>query len=160
MKKRSMLITTFIALAALTIVPFVYAAPGNRAHGRGFGGPGGPGGLGIIGHVARLQEELGLSDQQVDQIKTIFKDLHEQNAQYREQLHGGMKGVAETLLQDPNNVAAAQAQLDQQSAAENAMKANVLQATSKALNVLNAEQRAKLSTMLAERSQRWERRKR
>lgn len=154
MKKRIAIISTIIALAALAAVPFAYAGPGG--HGR-HGGE--HGGLGMFGRLDRMQEKLDLSDQQVDQIKAIFTDLRAQNEQYRDQVRGGFHGVAELLLQNPNDVAGAQALLDQQAAAEKVMKSNLLNATSKALNVLNADQRAKLSEMLSERAERRERRR-
>lgn len=159
MKKRMILTTTVIAIAALAIVPFVYAGPGRHGHGEGFHGRAGFG-LGILGHLGHVKEELDLSDQQVDQLKAIFKEVHEQNKQYREQLHGGMQDVAKLLLANPNDVAGAESLLAQRESAKDAMKANVLQATSKALNVLNAEQRAKLSTMLEKREQRLQQRRR
>lgn len=117
------------------------------------------GGLGMLGHLGRIQEELDLSDQQVDQIKAIFAELRQQNEPFRDEMRGGMKGVTEHLLANPNDIAGAQALLDRQAANQKVMKANLLQATSKALNVLNADQRAKLSTMLAERASRWEQRR-
>ena len=156
MKKRLILTTAVIAIAALAIVPFVYAGPGRHAGGEGFGGAHGFG-MGMFGHLGHIKAELDLSDQQVDQLKAIFAEVHEQNAQYREQLHGGMKGIAQTLLANPNDIAGAQALLDQQATAEAALKSNILQATSKALNVLNADQRAKLSAMLEKHGQRHQR---
>lgn len=159
MKKRLILTVTVIAIAALTIVPFVYAGPGGHGRHGGGEGFGGPHGMAMFGHLAALKDKLELSDQQVDQLKAIFADVHQQNAQYREQLHGGVKDIAQTLLKNPNDLAGAQAILDQQAAAENAMKANVLQATSKALNVLNADQREKLGTILAEHAGRREARR-
>lgn len=160
MKKRMLLTTTVIAIAAFAIVPFVYAGPGRHARGEGFGGHRGAGfGLGILGHLGHVKEELDLSDQQVDQLKAIFKEVHEQNQPYRDQLRGGMKDVAELLLANPNDVAGAQSLLAQRESAEAAMKANVLQATSKALNVLSADQRAKLSSMLEKRTERWQQRR-
>ena len=156
MKRKLILTTAVIAIAALATVPFVYAGPGRHAGGEGFGGGHGFG-MGMFGHLGHIKAELDLSDQQVDQLKAIFAEVHEQNAQYREQLHGGMKGIAQTLLANPNDIAGAQALLDQQATAEAALKSNILQATSKALNVLNADQRAKLSAMLEKHSQRHQR---
>lgn len=151
MKKRITLIAVVIAVAALTAAPIVHARPGGRGH-HGFGG--GPGGFGILGHLNHVKEELALSDQQVAQIKGIFAEVHELNAQYREQLHGGFKGVAEVLLANPNDIAGAQAVLDQQAVTERLVKVNLLNATAKALGVLNAEQRTKLSTLMAEHAER------
>jgi Spy/CpxP family protein refolding chaperone len=156
MKKRNIVMIAAIALAALAIVPFVYAGPGQHMHGDGSGGGRG---MAMLAHLGHLKDKLDLSDQQVDQIKAIVAEAHQQNAQYRDQLHGGMKDVAQALLKNPNDLAGAQALLDQQSAAENALKTNMLQATSKALNVLTAEQRGKLATMLTEHAGRWEARR-
>jgi Spy/CpxP family protein refolding chaperone len=156
MKKRIAIIAGILVVLAIAAVPFVYAQP----H-RGMGEHGG-GGMGFFGggrHLQHLAEELNLSEQQVDQIKAIFAELHDQNAQYRENMHGGMKAIMETLLQDPNNVAAAQAQIDHQAANERAMKTNMLNATSKALNVLTQEQRSKLSQLIEERASRMEQRR-
>src|SRR4051794_22072264 len=130
MKRKLILTTAVIAIAALAIVPFVYAGPGRYAHGEGFGGGHGFG-MAMFGHLGHVKAELDLSDQQVDQLKAIFAEVREQNAPYREQLHGGMKGVAQTLLANPNDIAGAQALLDRQATAEAALKSNILQATSK-----------------------------
>ncbi|HVR40417.1 MAG TPA: Spy/CpxP family protein refolding chaperone [Thermoanaerobaculia bacterium] len=157
MKKRS-IILSILTVVTLIGATFVYAAPrgGFEGHHRG---PGGPGGFGMdpLGHLAHAKDELGLSDAQVDQIKAIFKDLHEQNAQYREQMHGGFGAIADALIANPNDTAAAQKILDQQAQTERAMKSNFLQATSKALNVLTPEQRTKLASMVAEHRDRRER---
>ena len=146
MKKRTLFIAAILVVATLAAVPFVYGGPGGGRGGRhhGFGE------MGMLGHLQHAKEELGLSDPQVDQIKVIFKTLHEQNAQYRDEFRGGMESIAQTLIADPNNLAAAQALLDKQASAEKAMKANVLTATSQALNVLTPEQRTKLSGMISE----------
>ena len=153
MKKRITIIAGIIAVAALVAVPLAFAGP----HGHG----GGAHGFGFFGgrHLERIAEELKLSDQQVDQIKAIFADLHEQNAQYRGSMHDTMKSVTETLLKNPNDVAAAQAIIDQQTANERAMKTNMLNATAKALSVLTPDQRAQLGTMIEERASRWEKRR-
>jgi Spy/CpxP family protein refolding chaperone len=156
MKKRTAIIAaTILAAMALVAAPIVFA----QQHGmRGFGGMHGMHGHGmgggILGHLQHLRQELDLTDAQVDQIKAIFKEVHEQNAAARQSLHGGFVDVAQALLANPNDLAGAQALLDKQAAAEKQLKLNVLTATSKALNVLTAEQRAKLSAKLAERAER------
>jgi Spy/CpxP family protein refolding chaperone len=160
MNKRHFVLTAVTIAIALVAVPFAFA----QMHGHG--GPGGPGehggpgfgGPSILGHLGHAKEALGLSDQQVTDIKAIFKSLHDQNAQYRDSLHGGMQAIAMTLINNPNDIAAAQALIDQQSAAEKAMKTNMLNATSKALNVLTAEQRTKLADMVKEHQARMQRR--
>lgn len=160
MNKRTAVITILIlAAVALITAPIVLAGPGGghrggmRGHGmhgaHGFGG-----GFGPLGHLKRVKEELDLSDAQVDQIKAIFKDLHEQNAASRESLHDGFRDATAALLANPNDLAGAQALLDRQLAAEKALRSNMLVATSKALNVLTADQRTKLSEHMAERAER------
>ena len=159
MSKRTAILATILAVGALAAVPFVYAGPGG-GH-RGFGGHHEGFGAGMFfGHLQHLQDELDLSDAQMDQIKAIFTEVHQQNEAYRDQLHGGLHAAALTLLNNPNDLAAAQAQLESQAAAEKAMKQNFLAATSKAINVLTAEQRSKLAEIIQERSERRERRSR
>ena len=153
MKKRLIIIT--LILAAVAAVPFVYAGPGGGHGFRGMHGRGGHG-LAFLGHLEHVKSELDLSDAQTDQIKEIMKATHEQNVQYRDQIHGTLKQVATTLLTNPNDVAGAQAVLDQQAAAEKALKSNLIVAASKALNVLTPEQRTKLAMHLADSANRWE----
>jgi Spy/CpxP family protein refolding chaperone len=140
MRRRITLISIIIALAALAAVPFLYAdrSPMGRGHGFGF-----------FGHFRALKSELNLTDDQVTQIKGIAKDLRAQNETYRTQLRGGYLGIAQALIANPNDLSAARALMNQQPAAEQAMKTNALTAASKALNVLSADQRAKLADFLA-----------
>jgi Spy/CpxP family protein refolding chaperone len=159
MKKRILIGAALIALAAiLASVPYAFA--GRRMMRNDGYGPnaGHDGGMMMLGHLRHLRQELDLTDQQVADIQAAFQTVHDQNAPYREQLRGGMKQVAETLLKNPNDLAAAQALVDQQAVAEVAMKKNALAAMSKALQVLSAEQRTKLQTVVSERmNQRLER---
>lgn len=149
MSKRNMIIIASLAIITLAGFPFVYAQHMRGMHAGMHGGPLGEFGFGRLEHA---KEALGLSDAQVDEIKTIVAQLREQNAPYREQLHGTMLQVAQTLVKDPNNTAAAQALLDQQAAAEQTMKSNALAAASKALNVLTPDQRAKVADFIAKRA--------
>ena len=142
MKKTTLAIVAALALAA---VPFVYAGPGHR-------GAAGHDGFGIE-RLARAQKELGLSDQQVDEIKAIFKDVRALNAQLRQQRRGALGDVMNTLLKDPNDLAGAQAIIDQQAQNDKAMKANMLAGASKAIKVLTPEQRDKLAQFIARRQQ-------
>jgi len=154
-KKRLILITVIVA--AVAAVPFLYAGPGGhgmRGHGIGHRMHG----MAFLGHLQHAKSELGLSDAQVDQLKAIFKETREQNEPYRDQVHGTIKTIATTLLTNPNDVAGAQAVLDNQAAAEKALKSNLINAASKALNVLTPEQRTKLALHLAEHGKRWENR--
>ncbi len=143
MSKRKAVIVAVVAIVALAAVPFVYAQ-GARHH-RG-------GNMMMFGNFDRIRTALGLTDDQVTQLKAIREDLRTQNAPYREQMKGGFAAVAQTLLKNPNDIAAAQSILDQQAAARKAMQTNTLQAASKALNVLTPDQRAKVSDFLQKRA--------
>lgn len=147
MKRRNTILTVVFAITALAALPLL--AEMRRGHG---GGPGGE--MFLFGALQHAREELGITDAQAEQLKGIAKDLHAQNAQYRDQLRGGHAAIMKTLLADPNNVAGAQAIIDQQSAAERAMKSNLLAAASKALSVLTPEQRTKLGALIEERHSR------
>jgi Spy/CpxP family protein refolding chaperone len=144
MKTRTLLITASVALVALLAVPLAFAQRGHM-HGSGE-----PGAMMILGHLQHAKEALGLSDQQVSDIQAIFQSLRDQNATYHESLRGTIQQVAQTLINNPNDIATAQSLLDKQIDAERAMKTNALNAASKALNVLSPDQRAKLSQLLQE----------
>lgn len=149
MKKTTMYTLAAMALVGLLAVPFAFAQ-----HMHGMRAEGGPGMGMMFGRLQHAQQLLGLSDQQVSDIKAIFQDLRTQNAQYRQSLRSTHQQVAQILLSDPNNIAAAQALLDQQSAAERTVRLNALKSVSKALNVLTPDQRAKLQTVLEQRMNR------
>ncbi|MGZ7080533.1 MAG: Spy/CpxP family protein refolding chaperone [Thermoanaerobaculia bacterium] len=145
MNKRYILGAGLAILILAAAVPFLYAQP-MRPHGHG--------GFGFFGHLDKAKAKLGLTDDQVAQIKAIADDLKTKNAPYRDQVRGGFQSIATTLLNNPNDVAAAQTLLDQQNQAEQTMKSNTLTAVSKALNVLTADQRAKVAQFLADRKAR------
>jgi len=150
MKKRFALTAGIAVLVIAAAVPFLYAQPA-RHHGHG----GGDGEFGFLfGHLDRVKTALDLTDDQVTQLQAIAQDLKAQNAPYREQLRGGFQQITTTLLNNPNDIATAQNLLNQQTAAETAVKTNVLNAASKALNALNADQRAKIAQFVADRAAR------
>ena len=147
MNKKHLTIAGVIAALVIVAAPFALAQRMHAAHG----GPGGDlGGVMFLGHLQRAKHALGLSDQQVTDIENIVHDLRAQNQTYRESLHGAMADIATTLINNPNDIAAAQALLDKQEATEHQMKVNALQAASKALNVLTPDQRAKLGDFIKE----------
>ena len=148
MKKHTIAIATAVALAALVAVPIAFAQHARHMRGEGFGG-----GM-FFGHLGHVKSQLGLSDQQTSDIKAIFKQLREQNQPYRDSMRSTMQQVAQMLINNPNDVAAAQALINQQADAERTMKLNALNAASKALNVLTPDQRGKLSAMMQEHMRR------
>ena len=139
MTKRNLTFAAVTAVVMLVAVPFAFAQHARR------GGEFAPM---FFGRIAHLKQALDLSDAQLSQIKAIVVDLRTENAPYRDSLHAGMQTVLQTLINNPNDIAAAQKIIDQQNAAEQALKTNTLNAASKALNVLTAEQRAKLATLV------------
>ena len=152
MNKRNAIVIAILALIMVAGVPFLYAQHQHGMHGGMHGMHGGAFADFGLGHLQRAKEYLDLTDAQVDQLKAIGKELHEQNAPYRKQLHGGLVQVAQTLISNPNDIAAAQAQLDQQNAVEATLKTNTLAAAARALNVLTPDQRAKVGEFLSKRA--------
>lgn len=151
MSKRSLvIIASVLAAVVLVAVPFVYAQGFHRMHRRS-------GDFMMFGNLDRVKDALELSDAQVDEIRSIGKALHEQNAPYREQLRGGYQAIAQALLANPNDLTAAQRMIDQQTNAERTIKQNMLAAASKALNVLTPEQRQKAAQFVSERASRMQR---
>jgi Spy/CpxP family protein refolding chaperone len=144
MKKHTIAIATAVVLTALVAVPIAFAQHARHMRGDGFGG-----GM-FFGHLGHVKSQLGLTDQQTSDIKAIFQQLKQQNQPYRDSMRSTMQQVAQTLINNPNDVAAAQALINQQADAERTMKLNALNAASKALNVLTPDQRGKLSAMMQE----------
>lgn len=146
MKKRNViLIASILALGLIAAAPLVVAGPHGRGHRPGMHG------FGPLGHLQRMKAELDLTDQQAAAIHQIFREMRKANTASREQMHGGLHEAAQILLANPSDIAGAQAAIDRQAAAERALRANLLQTVSKAFAVLNADQRAKLRTMIEER---------
>jgi Spy/CpxP family protein refolding chaperone len=160
MRKRIAILT--LVLVTISATAFVlHAGPGKRhghGFGHGFGGPGMHAGFNFMAHVGKLKSELDLSDAQVDQLKAIAAETHEQNKQYRKQMHGGFMAIAQKLVAEPNDVTGAQAMLEQQAAAQRAIQNNIVAAAAKGVNVLTPEQRTKMADHLAEAAARWENR--
>ncbi|HXG58819.1 MAG TPA: periplasmic heavy metal sensor [Thermoanaerobaculia bacterium] len=140
MKRRFLFIAALVAFAGFAAVPFLDASPREERHGEL-----------LFWKLTRAREALGLTDQQVEELRSIAMQLREQNAPYRDQLRGGFLAIAATLLANPNDLSTAESLLEQQADAERAVKQNALVAASKALNVLTPEQRAKVAAFLRER---------
>ena len=140
MRKRTAVATAAVALIALMAVPLLYAQAARHR-----------GSMMMFGHFDKIKAALGLTDQQVSQLKAVREELKAQNAPYRGQLRSSFGAVAQLLLKDPNDVAGAQVLIDQQAAARKAMQVNVLNAASKALNILTPEQRATAAQLLEQR---------
>ncbi len=150
MKKRTLIFSAAAILIVVLAVPFAVA---QHMRGAGFGRGCMHGGSSMMmfGHMRGAKAALGLSDQQATDLKKIFTDLRAQNAPYRASLRDGRQAIAQALLANPNDLAAAQALLDKQTDAERQIKGNTLTAVSKALNMLTPEQRSKASNFVQQR---------
>ena len=137
--------------AAALIASLTVAAPVLQAQRRERPERGRPPVFAAFSHIEELSEELSLTEEQVSQIRGIFRELHELNAPYREEMRGGLGTAFQSLLQNPDDVAGAQAAVDRQSQAERAISMNTINATANALKVLSAEQRTQLAQLLEER---------
>jgi Spy/CpxP family protein refolding chaperone len=143
-----------VLLAGVIAVPILHAE--RTWHGRGGSDQSFSGmeAMGPFGHLRGLRSKLDLSDDQVTQIKAIFKTVHDQNAASRTQIRTNMRAAAKSLLSDPTNVAGAQQILDQNSATEQQLKANLLSGVAKAITILTPDQRARLGQILDARANR------
>jgi Spy/CpxP family protein refolding chaperone len=145
MRKRTVIATVVLTVAIAVGAPLAFAQR------RGMHADGGASPARMFHRLIRAKHLLGLTDGQVSQIEAIAEDLKTQNQPYRQALRGGFQAAAQKLLANPNDLAGAQALLDQQATAERTLRTNALNAASKALNVLTPEQRAKLAAFVQER---------
>lgn len=143
MKKRTTLIGALLVAVTVLAVPFLYANAGEHLHRHGRGS------FGAMEHLGKMSVALNLTEQQTEEIRAIFKEARKQNAPYRSQLREGYREVAGALLRNPNDLTAAQSVIDRQLDAERTMKTNMLQAASRAISVLNAQQRIQLGEIMA-----------
>jgi Spy/CpxP family protein refolding chaperone len=141
--KKKVIAVLAAGIITLTAVPLAFAA---RAERRGQGGFDGHGA--VFGMLHRAADELELTTAQKEQLKAIAREVRAENAAYRQTMRGGVKDVASLLIQNPNDVAAAEAVLAKNDEAREQIRSNVLRGVSKALNVLTPSQRAELGQML------------
>jgi Spy/CpxP family protein refolding chaperone len=159
MKARNIILA--IAAAAVLAVPaFAGAQPGPG------GGPGwhhrGPGGdhLGFFDRaLPRMADELGLSDEQLEQIEAIIDAARPEIDGYVEQLRAG-RDAFRAANDDPTvfDEAAFRSHADAQHAIQTDLMVAVGRARAKAFQVLNAEQRAQLEEMRGDCGKRFSRR--
>jgi len=172
MRARNTILT--IAAAALIAVPLTLVAQGVPGGGYGQGPGGGPGG-GAWGHgphgggddglgffdrmLPRLADELGLSDEQLAEIRTILDAARPEMEQLAEQLAAGREAYRDSHP-DPMNFdessfrthAAEQAQIQIE------LKVVAQRARASALAVLTPEQLAQLEELRGNHEKRFTRR--
>ena len=144
MRKKT-LIALATALVLLVVTPLLLAGPRPS--------PGGADSMGthFFERAHMLKRHLGLSDEQARQIRDIVLDVRDANAASRKQLKANVREAAEVLLDDPANLATAEAILARNDEAKAQMKSTALQGISDALSVLTPEQREKLGELLQKR---------
>ena len=143
-------LTAFTLIVSLTAgAPLLDAQPRERAREARPARP-----FAAFAQIEHLAEKLQLTDEQVNSIRAIYRDLHDQNAPHRKELRTGRATAFQALLANPNDLAAAQAVADRRAQAEAAITTNALKATSSVLKVLAPEQRAELAQLTEERRER------
>jgi Spy/CpxP family protein refolding chaperone len=141
----------FLAAAALVVavgtfgpLPVLAQTPRQRMGGPGRGGPGGPG-LGIM----PLLQQLGLSDQQREQVRSLMEDSRPPAGSGR-QLHNAELQLHEAIFGDapnPQTIEAAKTTLESDHAAELDHQIDLL---TKIAQILTADQRQQLLKLEAQ----------
>lgn len=139
-----------ITIVAATLGVFLASAPIVWAHQQAKAREMSP--LMVLEKVRQLRGELNLTDAQVNQLRKIAKDTREANSAYRVSLRENFAEAGLALLDDPDNIAAAESILDRNAGAKKELRANVLEGVSEAVKVLTPEQRQKLETVIEHRA--------
>lgn len=148
MRRKKLAAFLVVATLAVASAPVVYAR--HRAADRGmlaFDG------MGPFARMRWLKSELNLTDDQVNAIRAIARETHDQNRVNRKAIRANMIEVAGSLLDDPDDLGAATALLARQRDEVEAAKQNVLEGVAKAVTVLTPEQRQQLADILESRSE-------
>ncbi len=177
MRARNIILT--IAAAALIAIPLTLVAqgvpgggsgqgpgggPGGAAWGHGPGGAGfggGPGdGLGMFDRMLpRLAERLGLTDEQLDEIRTILDEARPRIADFSDQLDAGRAAYREA---NPDPTVFDEGAFRTHAAEQAGIQIDLMVLTqstrARALSVLTPEQLAQLEEMRNEHGKRFTRR--
>ena len=165
MKKRTLAITLVLALSVLTVAGIAFAQRGMVKAGPGGPGgpacgpcgPGGPGGQGHpgpglqIGFGPRMTQELGLTEQQVAQIDSIREQFQAATEASRELIRDKMDAVRDLWLAENPDATAIKAAMAEVDALHAEIRNLGVDYKLAALQVLTAEQREQLRTLMAER---------
>ena len=141
MKRIFPIALTAIAIMVLSAVPMLYARPNQRG-GRSDN---------ALSMLLKARAELGLSEAQTTEIRSIMKSLHDQNASLRTQRRDYTEDAIDTLVADPSAVVKAQTLIDQKAKIDRTRQTNLVNATAKALRVLSPDQRQRLAELIEER---------
>lgn len=147
--------TLLLTALLVTVGAPSQAAPPDRHHLGSFGGPGFDGEEFQGRRLARLAEELELTDQQIDNIRAVFESVREERRGEWEEERALRAELRQVTMAEPFDADQAQA-LAERVGALAAERAFVRSSTfAQALAVLSTEQRAELQTLMEERRDRW-----
>jgi len=148
----------FLMVSALALQPVLANPPEGgygKGHGEGYEGRHGSGyGMGMPGHHAttghllrgllRSQKEMGLSDEQVNKLKTIQLDLDKTRIKTEADIMVAER-EAEALLEDPkSDLAAIEAKIKQSEGLQTGLRMAAIKARRDALATLTPEQNERL----------------
>ena len=140
----------WIVVGTVTLVATMAAAPLALAHQQAKrGGAMSP--LMVLERLHQLRGELNLSDAQLAELRKIGIETREANSAYRASLRDNLGEAGLALLANPDDITGAEAILDRNAQAKQELRANVLEGVSDAIKVLDAEQKAKLASVLKHR---------
>ncbi len=140
----------WIVVGTVTLVATMAAAPLALAHQQAKrGGAMSP--LMALERLHQLRGELNLSDAQLAELRKIGIETREANSAYRASLRDNLGEAGLALLANPDDISGAEAILDRNAQAKQELRANVLEGVSDAIKVLDAEQKAKLASVLKHR---------
>lgn len=156
--KRSWIAASVVGVTALAFAAFVIAQPpGGFAHrGPGHGGMypgmhhamhgGGPGGMhgGFGGHLHGLLRDLDLSEEQREQIHTLFESAHDSTGSQREALHTALTDLMRLSLSDGYTDEAASAVVATAAPVLSEMGTSHARTLHQVYEILTADQRQKL----------------
>ncbi len=106
----------------------------------------------MLGKMRELRQELNLTDDQVNQLRTIATQTRDANRAERAAFRANIGEAGLVLLKNPDDVAAAQKILDRNDEARLQLRASVLQGVSDAIRVLTPDQREKVAQKIQERA--------
>jgi Spy/CpxP family protein refolding chaperone len=136
-----------LAVGTLGTLPVLAQTPGQRMGGPGRGGRGGPGGPGA--GIMPLLQQLGLSDQQREQVRSLMED-NRPPAGSGQQLHDAELQLHEAIFGDtpnPQAIDAAKTTLNADHAAELEHQIDML---AKIAQILTPDQRQQLLKLEAQ----------
>lgn len=143
MKRKGMILTATL-VATVAAAPLLWA--GSQMHRERQEDP-----LMALVKLRALRAELNLSGEQIEALREIGRRVRESNAESRAAMKQNAAEAGLLLLDDPSNIAGAEAILDRSDSEKRELRASVLQGVAEAIEVLTPEQRRILEEKLSNR---------